>query len=344
VIQYGDRHNFGQQVKPIERASGTWFQKPRSVFWEHLFFGKNSPLKEYFSLVGENGYAPLSSYFFNLEVEIQNVWLGFSRKIVTQPESLKNTEKFYGFGALLAYCYAFGIQDLHRFNVIETSSHLQVIDAEVVLSKLTLPNETLLLPFKSVNFSVAAIGILASSYESLTTEQAKALFAGYYDICGILLRHANEVKTEMMSAIPAETPIRVILRNTSAYSEMLATRNFPDDLLYEEKEQLERTDVPYFFKTAGDSRIYWMQQPGDNGVPVKNSGPFAKDFLRFGLQPNNLLPNGDQLEMKIYQGALFLLKQMRFADDFDLYFRGEKLIVNKNSINIADKNRTYSYR
>ncbi|MBX9767482.1 MAG: type 2 lantipeptide synthetase LanM [Bdellovibrionales bacterium] len=344
MIQYGDKHNFGQQVKTIERASGTWFQKPRSVFWEYLFFGKSSPLREFFFAFGQNGRVPISNYFFNLEVEDHNNWFGFSKKVDFRPSVLKTEELFYSFGALLAYCYIFGIQDLHKFNVVETHTHLQVIDAEAVLSNLTLPNETLLLPFKSVDHSTAAMDSIAASYKNFRYEQVKALFAGYYDLCSILLRQTNEIKTVVRDAVPAKTPIRVILRNTAKYTDMLASRNFPGDLLHEEAEQLNRGDVPYFFKFIGTENLYWINQKGNVSTTVKKLGVFDGDVRRSGSSLDILLGEKSDLEKRMHQGGLFLLMKLKPAEEFKLQFQSDDLLFRPDAIVFPSKNSKLSYK
>src|ERR1017187_4327930 len=151
-MNLADSHNFGKRVEKIRRARGALLPQPRTVFWEWLFFGKDSPLAEVFHGLGENGELPLSSFLFNLEVEVTEEWLGYSKELLEEKVDHLAPSHFYGFGILLAYTYIFGIRDLHRQNLILTKSHLQPVDVEVVLTKLVLPSETLLLPFKNMGY------------------------------------------------------------------------------------------------------------------------------------------------------------------------------------------------
>lgn len=73
-----------------------------------------------------------------------------------------NHTDFYRFGELLAYAYYFGIQDLHKDNLLLTNGGIQVIDVEQAFSELLLPNHSLLLPLKkTVNWS-AGLNVLTS--------------------------------------------------------------------------------------------------------------------------------------------------------------------------------------
>ena len=182
----------------MERSSSLFFRKPRPVFWEHLFFGQDSVLKPLFSEVGANGPFDLGSFLFNLEVEVESEWLGYSREIQRSDTPLTD-QHFYSFGVLLAYAYAFGIRDLHKFNLIKTKTHLQVIDAEVVLANLILPNETVLLPFKDVPFEDCGANLLVNSLEQLSADRRRLIFAGHFDLFAVIFKKQN-ILLEQLSA------------------------------------------------------------------------------------------------------------------------------------------------
>ena len=162
-----DCHNFGKKVETVERACGTWFRKPRTTHWEWLFFGKDSPLKKYFQTIGHTNHFPLADCIFNLEIEQMDDWFGYSRKVEAQSGVNISEGHFYSFGALLAYSFIFGIRDLHCGNLVMTSSHLQVVDVEVVLARLILPHESILLPFKQIPWEGSGIAALSPSCSAL---------------------------------------------------------------------------------------------------------------------------------------------------------------------------------
>ena len=273
-----DKHNFGQKVEKVQRGSDTWYRKPRTVYWEWLFFGKTSPLKNLFCDKGEHGSRQLADYLFNLDVEIETSWSGFSKDVAVEdrPATL---EHFYAFGVLVAYCYIFGIRDLHKQNLIITRTHLQAVDVEVVFTAITLPHETLLLPFKNIGYEFAGIGALTNSKEDLTQVQIEQIIFGYWD----LFRMASEKKLGIDKALAtlnfSQMPMRVIVRNTSEYKDLLERK--PDNILKSETEQMRRGDIPYFFKFVSDPNLYWLKEK-DHIQAEELLGVFQKDIDRHG--------------------------------------------------------------
>jgi lantibiotic modifying enzyme len=130
-MEAADLHNFGQAVQKIGRGSEKVFQKPRPIYWEWLFFGQNSPLSIFFEQSRVQGVNP-RQVLFNLTTEINANYCGVSSEIIGQLGTKTLSSHAYSLGVLLAYCYIFGIRDLHRHNLVKTQAHLQVVDAEVV--------------------------------------------------------------------------------------------------------------------------------------------------------------------------------------------------------------------
>ena len=327
---HGDKHNFGQQVKPCERASGTWFQKPRSVFWEYLFFGKESPIKEHFAVRGENGTRPLSDYFFNLEVEIDNPWMGYAKRVDSYVGNGDRLEQFYGFGALIAYAYFFGIQDLHKGNVVRTDTHLQVVDVESVLTHLILPHETLLLPFKSVDFNNSAISHLVSDYREILLGECRSIFSGYFDLCSILLNQLVEIKATLENASIQDHPVRVILRDTSDYRRILESGDYATALLPEEATQLKRGDVPYFFKYVGTSSLGWLKTQDETAVVKENARRLVTP--RHAQAADMLLSSYLNLERKMHTGALFLIQKIGPSAHIEVDYQKCTLVISSEGI------------
>ena len=312
-----DKHNFGQTVRLMERASGLWFRKPRPVFWEYLFFGKTSPLKKYFSEPNATGRS-LDKYLFNLEVEIEAEWIGHSRGVPRAQDVSVSEEHFYAFGVLLGYSFLFGIRDLHRHNLILTPTHMQVIDAEVVLTNLTLPHETVLLPFKDIGFETCGASLIANSIREISQAQRRELFRGYFDLFAVAFKNHTEILQELKSVVDA-TPVRVILRNTREYTKHLNGHSLIKDLLNEERVQLARGDIPYFFKRLGKRDLFWISSEDGAALPVDGLGVFQADIDRHALLPETLLRNKDIIEKKMVQGAFLLQKLL--VDDTEYEFQ-----------------------
>ena len=124
------------------------FQKPRPIYWEWLFFGKNSPLSffipifDVFCDAGPNYFQSRSRDGCGLQRIVQ-------RDFCVQQSGHSTTTS-------IALACSWAIATFSEFAICtETMSSKQkptsrLSDAEVVLSRLLLPHETLLLPFKEV--------------------------------------------------------------------------------------------------------------------------------------------------------------------------------------------------
>jgi hypothetical protein len=322
-----DKHNFGQFVKPTERASGVWYCKPRPLFWEHLLFGKDSPLAVCFSDRGENGDAAPGTYLFNLDVEVKNDWLGFAKEVKQVSIHSPTLQHFYAFGVLLAYAYALGVRDLHKNNLILTETHLQVIDAEIVLTDLILPNETVLLPFKDIAFDRCGANSLAQSLSDFSTNDRRQIFAGYFDVFAILHRRQKEIQTTLENAT-LTAPIRVIVRNTRVYKRHQDGTTQIHGLLAEERVQLERGDIPYFFKKCDDGNLYWLSSANGAESIVSSFGEFGPDIARHAQIPAKLVGAPTTIERKMIQGAFLLQKLLVDSAAYDFAWNGKRLLLN----------------
>ncbi len=304
----GDKHNFGQVVERIVGASGTQYRKPRTVFWEHLFFGVKSPLKPIFEKAGENDNRPLADYLFNLDIEIKHPWLGFASEIKKSNFSITDRH-FYSFGVLLGYCFLFGIRDLHWGNIIVQKNHLQVVDAEVVLVNLHLPHETILLSFKDIGFESCGASLLGKNLSEFTQHQKEKIFAGYFDVANRILDHQKAILEILASDDVKNNPIRVILKNTAVYRAHIENPK-SEQMLPEELAQMNRGDVPYFYKNLGNEELwYWAQLRKPEAVYLTDATT-TKDVQRHGVSPQALLGAEAELLPKVASGALYLIKAL----------------------------------
>ncbi len=334
-----DRHNFGQHVKPMDGASGfgapsdapVYFQKPRTVFWEWLFFGTSSPLQPLFAVSGANSGLLLGGGLFNLDVSLHSEWLGTSREViaVSNASSKGSLQDFARFGILLGYAYVFGIRDLHLSNVIRTTTGLQVIDAEVVLTDLILPHETLLMPFKDVTWKDCGLSLLAETPESITSDEAHAVLAGYVDVLTVIDQRRDEILA-IFDALELNSPVRIILRNTREYTSLLSERAF-ESLLDGERVQMEREDIPYFFKRLNSGEVFWVSgvspEHGHEFAVLSASDSYAADIARHAVKPEQLLKSEteDRLETRLLRGTAFLRKHLGSSGKFQ--WRGRELSV-----------------
>lgn len=304
-----DRHNFGKCVERIERASGHWYQKPRSVFWEHLFFGQHSPIRSFFDFTGSNGNRPLLEYLFNLNVEVEDNWFGFSEE-VSADETPISIEHFYSFGVLIGYCYLLGIRDLHKYNLVLKKNHLQIIDAEVVLTNLILPNETILLPYREIPLDLSAVSLLCHDLQKLSTSEVKNLFAGYFDVTTTILDNLDKIMPILEHECQNQHPTRIILKNTKQYRDFLVGKGSTNDFLPEELSQLNRGDIPYFFKYVGQTGLYFLSDPGHIKMISNIPEDLERDVSRHSKSPALLLATHKDIVKKVAIGALYLRKTL----------------------------------
>lgn len=347
LLKNADRHHFGQRVRPTERASVFYFHKPRTVFWENLFFGRQSPLRPIFEVPTSNGGLRLSQTFFNLEIEEEGEWSGFSRELVpsTAPKGLTH---FAGFGALLGYAYVFGIRDLHAANLVLGADGLRVIDAEVVLTNLTLPQETLLLPFKECGGDECGFSLLAENVSLISEDQKRAVLAGFIDVLEVFHRNLTLFR-DVFSAITRFHPIRVLLRNTREYSFYFRdgverrAKDFP--VLPEELVQLRRDDVPYFFKRLDSNQVYWVKGITASGpmIEVVKSMPatMIADVARHAVDPHVLLESPSLIEKRLVHGLMFLHRKLQLEGAAHFAWCGGRLDLSSQGLEIEALRRKF---
>ncbi len=295
----------------VWRASEIYFQKPRPVYWEWFFFGKNSPLRPIFSQQSESS-KKITEVLFNLDVHFENGDCGFSKQII-EVDVVSEQSHAYGLGVLLAYCYLFGIRDLHKGNVIRREAHLQVIDAEVVFSKLLLPNETLLLPFKDVSNEVCAAQKSFGDITAIDLERLKPVLNGYFDLLSVVLEKRDQLvellknHREKMLTVP----IRHIMRNTAHYRLWRENQRPPTiPFCSDELKQLERGDVPYYFKFIGGTNLYAYTKPTGEYEAIAAPLEFQKGINRDATDPFELLTASRLNDELLPTGSLFILKKL----------------------------------
>ncbi len=338
-----DRHNFGKCVERIERASGHWYRKPRSLYWEHLFFGQCSPIKSFFNSAVSNGDRPISEYLFNLNVEVKNDWLGFSQE-VSGDEIPVSIEHFYSFGVLVGYCYLLGIRDLHKYNLVVKKSHLQVIDAEVVLTNLILPNETILLPFREIPFDLSAVSLLCNDLKKLSTYQIEKLFAGYFDVTTTILNSLDTIRPVLEHECQNQHPARVIIKNTKQYRDYLMGNGSANDYLPEELDQLDRGDIPYFFKFVGQTKLHFLSEHGLVETVFNIPSDLERDVSRHSKSPALLLKSHAAVTKKVATGALYLRKALGSLAPIQLKDSKGSIVFCESSLTFRDQSFSTSPR
>ena len=266
---------------------------------------------------------------------------GESKEICPATGATSRDSHLYSLGVLLAYCYVFGIRDLHKNNIVKTATHLQVIDAEVVLAKLLLPHETLLLPFKEVGPELC--GAAHVPWNKFTPEQLAIVLNGYIDTFDCFTSDQSGIVCvfQDLSEDLHTIPVRHILRDTFHYRDRHLTE--PEIPFFaSEQRQLDRGDIPYFFKFIGNEVVFEIVAPGGQFDRVDLPDVFLKGAAREAARPIDLLcPN--RLSEILPTGFLYLAKKL-VLPGWNGIIRGIgfEISVSSSSISVALAQGKYS--
>ena len=273
----GDSHNLGRRVLVGARR----VQKPRTVFWERLLLDGESPLRRALTSVGEraglgaDAFAFLPSLRFWPDRRRAGVG-GEVERVVLEPLG-RLTARAQGelatlVGRSLALHSFLGVADLHWENLALGADArgrlvLAPLDLELVLGDLALPTETKLLPDADPEYAAIcrhAAGVrrvLPYLGKPLAAEHLVRMLAAYRTLLDVLERH-GALLGRVIAGTPGfrTAPIRVCLRGTDEYVRARSVPPWPP-LLDAELEQLDRGDIPYFFRLYGERGIHYYANP-----------------------------------------------------------------------------------
>lgn len=344
----GDTHNFGRRVLKKGPQDGPFFfEKPRTVAWENLFFGKDSPfnpiLSEFFFEYTSRNFADT---FLALEVCNTSLWSGTSLEVKSIPFSLSDSQLYELMGALLCYSYFFGIFDLHGGNVIPTNNSLIVIDCETVLGQMILPHESLLLPFKTIDSKNCGFYSIFTKNKDhpLSTEAFKIFISSYIRMFQFLFKRINILCANMELNIDKTTPIRIIIRDTHDYLNYLKSGKNIKNLLPEEEIQLNRHDVPYFFRTLEDERIQYFVNE-ETTLPIttiQSETEQSKIIDRFSGNLLESFMSRHENKTNFATTVLFLSKIFNLAPNNQIQSQDWHLVNKNNKIEFFLNNIQYT--
>ncbi|MEM1181370.1 MAG: hypothetical protein AAGM22_23710 [Acidobacteriota bacterium] len=298
-LDLGDTHNFGRRVT----RRGNRIVKPRTVVWERLLLDASSPVR---SALGEIALRVGNPKAFDFlpsldffpaeegpggEVEaIQLAPLGSAGAFSAGDRA----ELARATGRSLALWTWLGVSDLHWENLVlgrDPSGTIifSPVDIESLFDDLRLPTETKLLPDADPEYALVsrhASGVrrvLPYLGKPVSPQTLVAMAEAYVTALEWLDGGAAEVAAAIRTVGNLkETPIRVCLRGTGTYvysQTDLQAQIEPlwPPLLDGELEQLDRGDIPYFFRLYGQPGIHhyysdedltsWKTLPLDGDVP-----------------------------------------------------------------------------
>lgn len=296
----GDSHNFGRRVTVGART----VRKPRTLLWEWLLLARESPLRRLLDERASGDGLGGDAFGFLPDLRFRNVSTpdrGEVEKVRLAPlrRSRANARKLAEVvGRSLSLWSFLGVADLHWENLalgVDAGGRIVFapLDLEMILDDLALPTETKLIPDAEPEYAEIcrhACGVrraLPYLGKPLAISELLSLASSYRVTLEFLERHSRAI-AEVFSALPSlsETPIRVLLRGTGDYVRASAEPLFPP-LLDAEREQLERGDIPYFFRFYGRAGIHYY---GDPELRVLRRLPLRGDVPR--LEPLLQLSRG----------------------------------------------------
>lgn len=241
----GDTHNFGRRVT----TRGSWVRKPRTLAWEELFLSAKSPLRSLLTL----DFLPDLRF---RKGEVSRIDLEpLPRRF--DPITIARLG-----GHSLALWSWFGVTDLHWENMALGLGErgcpvFAPIDIEMVLEDFHSPAQTRLVPENDPEYrdlyirSAGFRRLLPWLGNEIEPSARRSMKRAYVEMFETLDRNARAIADVFEKMHVERIPIRVTLRSTAEYH---AARN---DFLDAEKEQLDRGDVPYFFRLYGLPGIHW---------------------------------------------------------------------------------------
>jgi hypothetical protein len=267
----GDSHNFGRRV----RVGARRVQKPRTIFWERLVLDATSGLRRALAGVAERDGLGADAFGFLPSLRFVPARTGVGgevERVELEPLGRLGTDDRRALavvvGRSLALWSFLGVADLHWENLVlgrDARGHLVLapLDVELVLADLALPTETKLLPDADPEYALVcrhAAGVrrvLPYLGKPLAAHDLVPMLAAYRTLLDVLGRHAGALG-RAVARTPGfrAAPIRVCLRGTDEYVQAGSVPPWPP-LLDAEREQLDRGDIPYFFRRYGEPGIHY---------------------------------------------------------------------------------------
>ncbi|MDQ2642500.1 MAG: type 2 lanthipeptide synthetase LanM [Myxococcota bacterium] len=272
----GDSHNFGRRVT----LRGKRVHKPRALLWEWLVLCRESPLRGLLAELAERdglgpdtfAFLPSLRFYPARDQGFQEVEAVALEPLRARSQSSRRALAEITGRALALFSWL-GVADLHWENLVlgsDPRGHVVFapLDVEMILSDLSLPTETKLLPDADPEYAAVcqhACGVrrvLPYLGKPVAPADLVAMLAAYHAVLALLERHSREL-ARVFAELPelGSTPIRVCLRGTDEYVLARSSQDLWPPLLDAEAEQLARGDIPYFFRLYGQKRIYHYADP-----------------------------------------------------------------------------------
>lgn len=317
MLNAGDLHNFGRRVHLTSDPTGKpAFFKPRTIFWERQFLSEKSHLRESLrSRLGFDPLEPLGTTLFHSENDDRSGFMApVSRDETSDPKLLRS------FARVSAIAAAFGIVDLHGSNCIPTlQSRFALVDIECPFFDCESLGETALIGRRGLPAERSGWAHLKAALLKAGPAAAAYLIFEHYRYLGVIEDCSDAIIESLGALALRSTPIRVILRATKDYSNL---QGLIEPLVEEETTQLERGDMPYFFKFLGDPTLYNYISETEFR-PVQERAGTLWDPVRRSATAVEKLFSKKRLRRIRLQSTLLLSKRLCEATRLEHFKNGE---------------------
>lgn len=270
LTEQGDPHNFGK--KTTAKTAKT-FHKPRELFWEYFLYSKNSPLKNILP-------SKLAKALFPLDISLT---LQTSKKINKLSKGQISPDFWRNTGYLCAWSSLFGVTDLHRGNIIVTKQGPVAIDIETAfLPQPGLEFTGLIGADKDpLKWSTGLAGLYEISRNGFSSSNLKALLEGFTFVLQWALNNHSKLSgfIQKNQATINACANRFIVRDSRFYE------NPRGKFIPEERIQLTRNDVPFFFTYRDKTGIHYQVDPFGGSSKIKSIPSASKGLLALHNSP-----------------------------------------------------------
>lgn len=256
------------------------------MFWEWLILG-SSPLRK---LVSKRIDPHLSSSLPNLKIELNGDMSGTEEAVKIYPCQEFSLQNFKAIGGVIGLATFFGCSDLHLQNFILGQSEkgqflFSPIDIECIFDQIILPSQTMIISGGHRFDSWTALQTLS---EKIDETRLAYILSGYENMLEQLYLNLELIKACLTSTLGDSQPIiRVLLRPTADYQNgLIEGGSIITDLISSETQQLNRGDIPYFFRRLNSKGIFFFKSADLEHSPVPDI-----DLEKFNLQFHESLPD-----------------------------------------------------
>ena len=239
---------------------------------EYLFFSQTSIVRILFNDLFQK-ITPGATLFPQLEFDATAFDESLAPRemefLSLSPIEILTSDQCQQVGAYLSVCFALGLTDCHQGNLLLGMKGQDFtfvsVDCETLLTKSD-PEASCFFQLKSncpcPGPFCTSFGLGILEKQNHHNEQqflAAGVLSGFRQMIKLIITH-HATLTEVLSEFLKDHRLvrRVLLNNTYTYAQALATGDFTQFRL-EEKEQLQRGEIPYFFKNHGGDEIYYWE-------------------------------------------------------------------------------------